>query len=299
MAAVTVDGTVVEEEKVDLEIPQEKVDVKKADEAEPESAGGCDVCLPPNGLIGCGAYDYKYLCLPSMPWSRGGVAPPQFLGKDARLPLLLALVMGFQHALAMVAGIATSGGMLIAGDTCFPWQYDSAMCEAQNYLVSAAWITSGILTIIQVFRAKIRGTPYYLGTGLLSVMGTSFTFLPIAREMVARCVEIKILRRVQSPSDANDFDTTCAAVSGVFTPAVTESETTRTCANDNGRCCNHYNKREDSHRTTLIILLKTPYAIGTIAALFLHLLLPEDRVLDEEKEHYPRAFSDGEIAYET
>ena len=31
----------------------------------------------------------------------------------------------------------------------------------------------------------------------------------------------------------------------------------------------------------------------------LHLLLPEDRVLDEEKEHYPRAFSDGEIAYET
>ena len=30
-----------------------------------------------------------------------------------------------------------------------------------------------------------------------------------------------------------------------------------------------------------------------------HLLLPEDRVLDEEKEHYPRAFSDGEIAYES
>ena len=29
------------------------------------------------------------------------------------------------------------------------------------------------------------------------------------------------------------------------------------------------------------------------------LLLPEDRVIDEEKEHYPRAFSDGEIAYES
>ncbi len=117
-----------------------------------------------------------------------------------------------------------------------------------------------------------------------------------------RCVELHAIdatRSARRPSDANDFDTTCAAVSGVFTPAVTESETTRTCANDNGRCCNHYNKREDSHRTTLIILLKTPYAIGTIAALFLHLLLPEDRVLDEEKEHYPRAFSDGEIAYET
>ena len=29
------------------------------------------------------------------------------------------------------------------------------------------------------------------------------------------------------------------------------------------------------------------------------MLLPEDRVIDEEKEHYPRAFSDGEISYET
>ena len=129
-------ATVVESEEVKTD--EEKA-VKKINEEEnePESAGGCDVCLPPNGLIGCSSYNYKYLCLPSMPWSRGGVAPPQFLGKDARLPLLLALVMGFQHALAMVAGIATSGGMLIAGDTCFPWQYDSAMCEAQNYLRAA------------------------------------------------------------------------------------------------------------------------------------------------------------------
>jgi hypothetical protein len=49
----------------------------------------------------------------------------------------------------------------------------------------------------------------------------------------------------------------------------------------------------------LAVFAAALYAIGTIAALFLHLLLPEDRVLDEEKEHYPRAFSDGEIAYET
>ncbi|KAH8087577.1 xanthine transmembrane transporter [Aureococcus anophagefferens] len=116
----------------------------------------------------------------------GGVAPPKFLSKDERLPLVVALTMGLQHALAMVAGIATSGGLLIAGDACFPWQKDSAMCDAREYMISAAWITSGILTIIQVFRAKILGTPFYLGTGLISVMGTSFTFLPIAREMVIR-----------------------------------------------------------------------------------------------------------------
>jgi len=51
-------------------------------------------------------------------------------------------------------------------------------------MISCAWISCGILTIVQVFRLKIMGTGYYLGTGLISVMGTSFTFLPIARNMV-------------------------------------------------------------------------------------------------------------------
>ena len=72
----------------------------------------------------------KYLCLPSWPWKKGGVAPPKFLGKDAKLPMFVAIAMGLQHALAMVAGIATSGGRLIAGDACFAWQKDSDMCAA-------------------------------------------------------------------------------------------------------------------------------------------------------------------------
>ena len=91
--------------------------------------------------------------------------------------------------------------MLIAGDACFKWQQDSEMCESREYLVSAAWITSGILTIIQVFRAKIIGTGYYLGTGLISVMGTSFTFLPIAREMVVRSIADA---RSEGKCDGND-----------------------------------------------------------------------------------------------
>ena len=40
--------------------------------------------------------------MPTMPWQKGGVAPPQFLGKDEKLPLMLSLFMGFQHALACV-----------------------------------------------------------------------------------------------------------------------------------------------------------------------------------------------------
>eukprot|EP00617_Octactis_speculum_P020968 CAMPEP_0185767660 /NCGR_PEP_ID=MMETSP1174-20130828/45475_1 /TAXON_ID=35687 /ORGANISM="Dictyocha speculum, Strain CCMP1381" /LENGTH=708 /DNA_ID=CAMNT_0028451987 /DNA_START=21 /DNA_END=2147 /DNA_ORIENTATION=- len=172
---------------------------KETQQTEEEKGAGCGVCMitpDTDGVFGFKSYDYKYLCMPSMPWSKGGVEPPMFLSKDAVLPLLLSLVMGLQHALAMVAGIATSGGLLIAGDACFAWQSDPDMCDAKSYMVSAAWITSGILTIIQVFRAKIFNTGYYLGTGLISVMGTSFTFLPIARDMV--------IGEIKNPSDSND-----------------------------------------------------------------------------------------------
>ena len=48
-----------------------------------------DVCMPPGGLVGMDKYDYKYLCTPSLPWTKGGVEPPQFLSKDERLPLVV------------------------------------------------------------------------------------------------------------------------------------------------------------------------------------------------------------------
>ena len=67
----------------------------------------------------------------------GGVEPPQFLAKD-EAALTLSLIMGLQHALAMVAGIATSGGMLIAATPASGWQQDSEMCESFEGLVSAA-----------------------------------------------------------------------------------------------------------------------------------------------------------------
>ena len=54
-------ATVVESEEVKTD--EEKA-VKKVveEENEPESAGGCDVCLPPNGLIGCSSYNYNESC---------------------------------------------------------------------------------------------------------------------------------------------------------------------------------------------------------------------------------------------
>ena len=57
--------------------------------------------------------------------------------------------------------------------------------ELQQYMIVAALITSGICTIINVmkfqipFSKRLFGRTLFIGSGLLSVMGTSFTFLPI------------------------------------------------------------------------------------------------------------------------
>ncbi len=111
-----------------------------------------------------------------------------YLGKDEKLPLMLSMSFGLQHMLAMCVGIATSGGMLHANEACWSFNYDSQMCDAQSFLVSCSWFASGLLTTIQVFRLKIRGTPFSIGTGLVSVMGTSFTFLPMGQQMVSASI---------------------------------------------------------------------------------------------------------------
>ena len=89
--------------------------------------------------------------------------------------------MGLQHMLAMIGGIITPP-RLLANRGCLLGR-DPALCAITPYLISSAMLASGILTIIQITRIKLCGG-YYLGTGLISVMGTSFTFLPIAREMI-------------------------------------------------------------------------------------------------------------------
>lgn len=52
--------------------------------------------------------------------------------------------------------------------------------DQQRYLVSTSLIVCGILTSIQVTRFHIWKTPYYIGTGLISVVGTSFATIPVA-----------------------------------------------------------------------------------------------------------------------
>jgi len=121
------------------------------------------------------------VCTPELPCIKTPTAP-KFFGKDAKMSFFAATLMGAQHALGMTGGIITTP-KLVAGDACFSWQKDQEFCDVQPYLICATLLASGLLTIVQVLRFKLCGG-YYLGTGLISVMGPSFAFLPIAREVV-------------------------------------------------------------------------------------------------------------------
>lgn len=82
---------------------------------------------------------------------------------DDHPPPLNAAFIGFQHLLAMFGGILTApllvalGMGLDAVDT--------------TYMISAALVVSGLATLVQINRIGI------MGTGLLSVQGTSFAFI--------------------------------------------------------------------------------------------------------------------------
>lgn len=119
------------------------------------------------------------LCMPTLPYCGKAQHPAKFYPLDEPLPLLISLVMGLQHSFAMVGGLITPPYVV------FRFTIDFMNVELQQYAIVAALITSGTCTIINVLRFKIPftkklfGRQLYIGSGLLSVMGTSFTFLPI------------------------------------------------------------------------------------------------------------------------
>ncbi|PNW77579.1 hypothetical protein CHLRE_10g442800v5 [Chlamydomonas reinhardtii] len=147
-----------------------------------------------------GTYDMKYLCMPSFPYFKksSGVAPPRFFGKDDFLGLIVALVMGLQHALAMVGGLITPP-LLISNlgfgtrpGTSPPVPYSSGNpAETQRYLVQASLIVTGIMTFFQVLGVRIWKTDFQFGAGILSCMGVSFTTVPIATSVIGQLMKEK------------------------------------------------------------------------------------------------------------
>ncbi|KAI9037393.1 nucleobase:cation symporter-2 family protein [Aspergillus affinis] len=124
------------------------------------------------GLIG--DYDYAYLFTPQIPFLSKTRRTAPFFGLEDRVPVLLAFILGLQHALAMLAGVISppillggSGGANFSGDD-------------YQYLVSTSLIVSGLLSAVQMTRFHIYKTRYYVGTGLISVVGTSFATITVA-----------------------------------------------------------------------------------------------------------------------
>lgn len=135
-------------------------------------------------LWGGAAAVWKPLCTPTYPCRKKG-PPPPFFGKDAKPALFITLMMGFQHMLAMLGGVITPP-RLLANEGCLLGR-DPDLCKMTPYLISSAMIASGLLTIVQVIRIKLAGG-YFIGTGLISVMGPSFTFLPIGQTLIAEAI---------------------------------------------------------------------------------------------------------------
>ncbi|KAJ5642981.1 uncharacterized protein N7484_005488 [Penicillium longicatenatum] len=125
-----------------------------------------------DGLIG--DYDYAFLFTPKLPFTNQVRKSAPFFGLDDRVPILLALILGLQHALAMLAGVI-SPPIMLGGTSGVNFG-----TEDYQYLVSTSLIVSGILSAIQMTRFHIYGTKYYIGTGLLSVVGTSFATITVA-----------------------------------------------------------------------------------------------------------------------
>ncbi|KAF2199195.1 Xanthine/uracil permease [Delitschia confertaspora ATCC 74209] len=147
-----------------------------------------------NGLIG--SYDYAFLFRPNIPFMRKERRAAPFFGLNDRMPVFLALLLGFQHALAMLAGVITPP-IILSGSA-------HLSNDMQRYLVSTSLIVCGILSSIQITRFHIWKTPYYIGTGLISVVGTSFATIPVATGALAQMYQTGYC-----PSDADGNPLPC------------------------------------------------------------------------------------------
>ncbi|CZT19529.1 probable xanthine/uracil permeases [Ramularia collo-cygni] len=146
------------------------------------------------GLIG--TYDYAFLFTPKIPFTRTKRRSAPFFGLNDRMPVVLALLLGLQHSLAMLAGIITPPIVLSGAANFTP--------DMQSYLVSTSLIVCAALSCIQITRFHIWKTPYFVGTGLISVVGVSFSTIPIATGALSQ-----MYANGFCPTDANGTKLPC------------------------------------------------------------------------------------------
>ncbi|KAF8863224.1 Xanthine/uracil permease [Acephala macrosclerotiorum] len=128
------------------------------------------------GLLG--NYDYAFLFTPNLPFMKKPTQTAPFFSLQQKMPVVLGILLGFQHALAMLAGVVTPPIIISSAAN-----FDTLTTQ---YLVSTSLIVCGILSAVQITRFHIYKTPYYIGTGLISVVGTSFAIIPVATKGIAQ-----------------------------------------------------------------------------------------------------------------
>ncbi|KAK9845577.1 hypothetical protein WJX84_005671 [Apatococcus fuscideae] len=89
--------------------------------------------VPTGGIkdVLIGDYDYNYMFVPKWPYCRSHKVErlPPFFAVNEPLPLLLAMILGFQHAAAMVGGIVL-GPILISASNTDPDATTITACTA-------------------------------------------------------------------------------------------------------------------------------------------------------------------------
>jgi len=154
-----------------------------------------------DGLIG--DYDYAFLFKPNLPFMKRSRRAAPFFSLEQPMPLFLSMLLGFQHALSMLAGIITPP-IIIASAAHLG-------TELTQYLVSTSLIVSGLLSSVQITRFHIYRSPYFVGTGLISVVGTSFAIIPVAEGAFAQ-----FYASGYCPSDAQGSPLPCPAGYGAI-----------------------------------------------------------------------------------
>jgi NCS2 family nucleobase:cation symporter-2 len=76
----------------------------------------------------------------------------------------------------------------------------------------------------------------------------------------------------------------CKDIGARFEDEETEVVTDFDCVDNNGLCCLAYDPNRKMWRDTVVIILKTPYCIGTLIALFLNTILPHEEADEADKD---------------
>ncbi|PWN92596.1 putative purine permease [Acaromyces ingoldii] len=120
-----------------------------------------------------GDHDYAALLIPTIPYLTKTDRVLPFYGVHDKVPYLLLIILGLQHALAMVGGVVTPP-LLLGGSS------GANLGNANvQYLISASLIWCAVGTAVQASRFRLGKTRYFLGTGIISVTGTSFAFVNV------------------------------------------------------------------------------------------------------------------------